>query len=225
MPRQATYEHTKIAVIESNWYKDSNVSVHSLFDVISDITCGSPHAYHYERANCEAAMKEAIPRIAKDRRIKYLYIATHGEEDALQLYNGDNFTRTELKNQLIKIKNSSGSTLRGLYLGSCLVGSSNLADFLFADDIAPRWIAGYDKKISWVQSSALDMLFFNELIDADSSSGAETPRMKIESIAKFIGKAAPGLVKDLGFGIYVRKKGNGGAKDLLAAVKGAVTEK
>ena len=73
------------------------------------------------------------------------------------------------------------------------------------------WLAGY-KEIDWIASSALDVLFFNKLI---AKRGTEL--RKIQRVADYLVAIAPGLVRELGFGIYVRKPGTGGSKNLLSA--------
>lgn len=204
--------HTGIAVIESNWQRKSNLSVRGLFDLIANISCDNPNAYHYEIANSEAAIKEAIPRIGSYRECRYLYIAAHGDEKGLSFLNADRLTRAELRNLLRDIKDTDGSKLRGLCLGSCLFGTDALADFLFREDVGVRWIAGYATQVPWVESSALDLLFFNELIDGVEG---ETDIQAITRTAKRLLEIAPGLVNELGFGIFVRKRRTGGAKNLL----------
>lgn len=203
--------HTGIGVIESNWQRKSNLSVRGLFDLIANISCDNPNAYHYEIANSEVAIKEAIPRIGSYRECRYLYIAAHGDEKGLGFLNDDRLTRTELRNLLRDIRNTDGSKLRGLCLGSCLFGTDKLADFLFSEDVGVRWIAGYSTEVAWIESSALDLLFFNELISVEG----ETDIQAINRTAKRLLEVAPGLVKELGFGIFVRKKKTGGAKNLL----------
>lgn len=207
-------DHTGIAVIESNWWRKSNVSVRGLYALVADIASSNPNAFHYEMANSEAALKEAIPRIASYRECRYLSIAMHGDENGLSLLNGERLSRTELRNILCRIKITNRSNLRGLYLGSCLFATNRLADHLFSADIGVHWIAGFTTAVDWILSSALDLLFFNELLD----SAEETEIQRIERVATRLRQIAPGLIKELGFGIYTRKRAVGGAKNLLSLV-------
>lgn len=101
--------------------------------------------------------------------------------------------------------------MSGIFLGSCLFGTEKLAEFIFSGDVGINWIAGYSEEVDWVKSSALDLLFFNELISGDD--GSEIAR--INRTAEDLLDTAPGLVRNLGFGIYTRKRG-GGIKNLLA---------
>lgn len=205
---------TGIAVIESKWWRGSNVSVRSMFDLVADIATRNPHGYHYEMANSEAALKESIPRIAGYRDCRYLCLAMHGDSDGLQLINKERLSRTELRNLLTRVKAKPGSKLAGVYLSSCAFGTRDLADFVFQQDAGVSWIAGYSERVDFIESSALDLLFFNHLVWEDASTEGE----KIKAVAKRITDIAPGLARELGFGIYVRKQGTGGAKNLLAPI-------
>jgi hypothetical protein len=206
--------HTGLAVIESGWWRKSNVSVRALFELVANIACENPNAYHYEMTNSEAAIKEAIPRIASYRECKYLCIATHGNEEGLCLLNVERLSRSELRNMLSRIHQTNGSKLRGLYLGSCLFSTDRLADFLFDKDIGIHWVAGYTNEVDWIDSSAMDLLFFNELLNGQN----ETEIQRIQRVADRLLEISRGLVRELGFGIYTRKRATGGAKNLLESV-------
>jgi len=207
-------EHTGIALIESNWERDSNISVRGLLELAANIRFGNPNSFHYEMANSEVALKEAIPRVARNRRYRYLYLAMHGDEKGLAPFNNDRLTRTELRNLLCAIKDEDQATIRGVFLGCCLFGTDRLAEYLFSYDIAPSWIAGYSTSSAWIEASALDLLFFNELIC--EMTAPETEIQKINRVAERLLEIAPGLVAELGFGIFTRKQG-GGVKNLLSS--------
>ena len=211
-------EHTNIAVVESTWWQGRNTSVRGLFELVADINCQNPHRYHYEMANSEAALKEIIPRIGSYRNCKYLYLAMHGDENGL-IMGDQRLSRTELRNLLKKIKATSGSTLTGIYLGSCLFGTEKLASFLFEEDVGVQWIAGYSTKVDWIKSSALDLLFFNELISHDGITEIE----RINQTASDLAQTAPHLMTQLGFSIHTRKRG-GGMKNLAEDAYAQVDE-
>lgn len=208
--------HTGIAVIESKWFEGSNVSVRGLFDLVADLATDTPHAYHYEMACSEVALKEAIPRVAKDNSCRYLCLAMHGNDKGLQLINGDQVTRTELKNMLVRIRAQRGAKLAGIHMAACIFGTEEIAEKLFSTPTELRWMAGYTQEVDWIESSALDLLFFNYLADLDDVPLTEI--QKIHAVARKLAGSVDGLVKKLGFGIYVRKQRTGGAKNLMAQV-------
>ncbi len=207
-------EHTKIAVLESKWWNKSNVSARGLFDLVSDMHCETPHGYHYEMVNSEAAAKEAISRVAGYTYCKILCIATHGDENGLRLYGGGHLSRTELRNAL---KNGGRSTIDGLHLSSCTFGTHKIADYLFNEGVRLTWVAGYSNEVDWLESSALDLLFFNEMLSTQRKTNK--PRVRIEKVAERIRKLAPGLARRLGFGVFVRERATGEVVDLLAEGK------
>ncbi len=207
----STSVESKLAVIEGKWDNKMNISVKGLFDILSDINFDTPHAYIYEMF-CDAnALTNIINRMATDKDIKYLYIGAHGNQSSIRGSGGD-VSRTKLRNILA---NLNIGTMEGLFLGSCLFGHEDNGDFL----LNPRgirnppikWIAGYTKSINWIDSSALDILFWNKFF---SFPGPAIHR--IESTALATQRLAPGLVVELGFCVYTKKKGpNGGIKNLL----------
>lgn len=203
--------HTGIAVLEARWWAKSNLSVRPLFDLIADIHCSNPHAYHYEMINSEAAAKEAIPRIGRLKHCKYLYIAAHGDADGIYLGGDERLSRTELKNRLNAIE---GSKFVGLYLGACSFGTKVLADHLFSGGVSLRWIAGYSKSPNWIDSSSLDLLFFNALLKKPRKG--DTSAKHFRKVARRIATSAGGLTKALGFGLYGRSPKTGKARDILA---------
>lgn len=206
-------KHTGIAVIESKWWEKSNVSIRSLFELIADLYADNPHSYHYEMANSEAALKEAILRVSSYKECRYLCLAMHGNEKGLELLNGEHLSRTELRNALDRVQAKHGAKISGLHLASCMFGTPQIADHIFQNQTNLVWMAGYTEKIDWIESSALDLLFFNQLI----SKSGETEVKKVQRVAKRLLANATGLVRKLGFGIYVRKQKTGGSKNLLAA--------
>lgn len=201
---------TRIAVIESRCWKNSNASIRGLFDLIADINFDNPNQYHYEMAMSAGTIKETIPRIAADGGCKYLYIATHGDTGGLHLYNGEKLSREDLRRLFRSIHEKPGSRITGLHLGSCLFATDELAAFMYERPVGLRWIAGYTEEVSWIESSALDLLFFNELIKYDAGSDLQN----IKDVAERLRTAAAGLIEELGFGIFVRERG-GIVRDLL----------
>lgn len=205
-------KHTQLAVLEGRWKDDSNISVRGLFDLLSDIHCRTPHGYHYEMFCDRAALKNMIDRVADDDRLHYVYIGAHGDEDGI--FGSDD---TCISRQAIKgmFKNWLPGTVDGLYLGTCLFGHETNADYLLnpanpRDKPPFKWVAGYENAVDWIDSSALDLLFWNTFLDC---SDTLSPLARIKATAAVLNRQAPGLVKDLGFQVFVRHRG--GVRGLL----------
>ena len=73
-----------LAVLESRWWTKTNDSVRGVFDMLAGILVGNPFGYHYEMFNTAESIKEMIPRIARTPDIHHIYIAAHGDEQAIQ---------------------------------------------------------------------------------------------------------------------------------------------
>lgn len=187
-----------LAVLESRWWKNSNTSVRGVFDLIIDLNFDSHHDYDYEMVNSKAAFTESFQRYALDKKTNFISIASHGCREGIQLYNNDIVSRSIIRNILKRDTNIR--CLSGLHLGSCFFGAKNLARFLFEEDISPWWVAGYSKRIDFARSTALDFIFFNEILEGD----ADDPVKTIKKVSKFLRAKAGGLCDSLQFGIYMQ---------------------
>jgi len=203
-------KYTGIAVLEAKWSWLSNVSVRGLFDLVATIHTENPNTYHYEMITSKAAAKEAIPRAGNLKAAKILSIISHGAEGKIDFINGEFLSSSDLIELLDKIYDNY---VEGLYLGGCSIGGRKFADNIFSSGTKIRWIAGYSKDVDWIDSSAFELLFFNELL---THKDEFTPSKYILNVARNLRRKAAGLTDELGFGIYVRKPAVGGIKDLIS---------
>lgn len=210
---------TKIGVIESKWEKRSNASVRDLFDLVAEQNFGNRNEYHYEMAMSPAAMEEAIPRLAADNRVRWLYLATHGDKRGIQLGNNCNIKAARLVELIEDIDATPNLKIHGIFFGACEFGGSRIAAKILEASGGITWTAGYITKVDWIESSVLDLLFFNLMIRKRCGEPRKQPltneRELVREVARALRHLAPGLIDDLGFGIYVRKKG-GGIENLVA---------
>ncbi len=202
---------SQLAVIEGKWSKRTNISVKGLFDILSDINFKTPHAYTYEMFCDSTSFNNITNRMGANSDIRYLYIGAHGNQNLISGSGGD-ISKIQLKNALVKLNNGA---MEGLFLGSCLFGHEENGSFLLNppnnNNPPIKWIAGYTESIDWIDSSVLDLLFWNKFFYSDG-----TPVERIRSVAKQIKQLVPGLIDELGFRIYIRKKGpSGDIKNLL----------
>lgn len=222
---------TKIAVLESRWHSPSNgiernTTVRPLFEFLSDIHFGTHHAFEYEMVGTQPALDEALARLSCSRRVTVAYLGMHGNERGLHLHGGGKVSRTHLRNTLRTISAVQGARLRGLYLGSCLFGTQQLANHLLSTNISLNWIAGYRESVDFVKSTALDLLFFNTWLEVKREHSSYTEIQRIHEVADRMRVEAPGLIRTplengnpncgLGFSLFVRRRGRaGGVRNLL----------
>ncbi|MGP0059791.1 MAG: hypothetical protein ACLPID_10945 [Beijerinckiaceae bacterium] len=193
-------KHSNLCVIESRWWQSRNTSVRGMFELLSDLHTGSHHGYEYEMVNSRTGFQESVGRLLQYERCNYLYIATHGEESGLAMFNDDGISRAVIRN-LLK-KHQEERNLVGLYLGSCSFLQPELVEFLYEEDISPWWIAGYSRKIDWIDSTALDFLCFNKILSEERNL-SDNPVKLIRKVAKQLSAECGGLIRKLGFQIYL----------------------
>ena len=119
---------SSLAVVEGKWSSKTNISVKSLFDLLSDLNFASPHEYLYEMFCDDASLENIIARMGKARDVKFIYIGAHGTNGSLHA-SGGRVSRTRLKNILGSLGTSS---IEGVFLGSCLFGQPENAEFLLS---------------------------------------------------------------------------------------------
>jgi hypothetical protein len=98
-----------------------------------------------------------------------------------------------------------GRNIIGMHLGCCSFLNRSAVEFLRGDDeedIAPWWIAGFNKRVDWIEATALDFLFFNKLLDNDKNATAN-PVKTIRNVASGMMRECRGLARRLGFQIYL----------------------
>ena len=195
-----------LAVIESRWWKDGNSSVRGLFDVLSDIHNDNPAAYHYEMFNNRSSLNEIILRTA--RRYPNMYIAAHGSGRSIFGAEGrrtNNVSRTEFRNILRQTTRLHRSRLKGLFVGSCKFINGENARFLLEQERGQTarllWVSGYSKTIDFIDSSVVDLFFWNAYYHSDESS----ERRKIRAVAEKIDRFMPGAHRKLAFNIFLRQ--------------------
>ena len=213
-----------ISVIETKWFQETNTSVKGLFDLLADIHCHNPSAYHYEMFGSKRGFEDVFHRVARGPLTKEIYIASHGSSDGLQTpeaggLNDDFLSRKFIRSTVEKFLDDGNKRIDGIFFGCCEFGTELAAGEIL--DLGShrrnslRWICGYQKSVDWVESSALDMLFWNKYIEfryAYSSS----PREAIEKVSHYLNAMAGGLCSELGFAVYVRKVSrDGGVVNLI----------
>lgn len=125
---------------------------------------------------------------------KLLYIACHGSNGQLSGLS-KNLNRTSIQQAVQAARNISC-----VHFGSCLFGSEkNLEELMNA---APhlRWVAGYDKKVDWVDSTLFDILLWGRIESRDEDSHGR----KTHTLANELMEQVEGLTDHLGFRFHYR---------------------
>lgn len=197
-----------LVVAEGHWNDHSNHSVKSLFDLLSDLLKSNPHSYKYTQFPDAKGFDASVNSIMNSSH-KYLYIGSHGDLKGVYGSSKANpVTFTIIKNRIPHAK--------GLYLGTCLFGQSNVLTS-FVKDSALVWCSGYRKSVDWVDSSVLDLAFWKIFQLHNISSGKKVELTMIERTAKELQSKYASLILDLGFNIAIRRKGKDG-KDVIETV-------
>lgn len=207
--------HTGLAVLESRWDDDRNLSIREIFNLISDIHTNSSHSYDYEMVNSRVAFIEAFRRYRSLERTNYLSIHCHGNEQGLCMSNKDSISRAILRNCL---KGDENRYLSGLHIGACSFINSSLVEFLYCGDISPWWIAGYGKDIDFIESTGLDFIFFHKLISFNGYKKlSEIDKIRI--VSNQMSEEMPGLIKKLDFCIFYYEDNSKEVIDMLSDSK------
>jgi hypothetical protein len=156
--------HSGLAVIESRWWKDGNDSVRPLFETLAGIVEGNPHSVRYDMFVEEASLARIISDVADSEEIHSIYIGAHGEDTFIAGLGDAQVSRAKLRNMLHN-SNARGS-ISGLYFGSCLIANESNASFFLEEPqrTGLKWVAGYTKSVDWIDSSAVDMIFWSKYL-------------------------------------------------------------
>lgn len=196
------------SIIESRWWKTGNHSVRALFEAIAAIHYLNPSAFFYDMFADRSSLSKVLTMRCSDNVTEVLYLATHGDERQIGPGGGDSISRAEFRNDLVAANQSS--QLRGLYLGTCLTGNLDTAEFLLSQNTGLDWLAGYRAPVDWVDGSAIDMVFFHKLVD-EYRANAGRRRRKYSSkkmahlAATNLVNLIPGASSKYGFNIYFRE--------------------
>jgi hypothetical protein len=156
--------HTGLAVIESRWWRSRNDSVRPLFETLAGIVEGNPHSVRYDMFVEEDSLSQIISDVARDPDLHSIYIGAHGDETSICGLGDATISRTRLRNML-RGANAAGA-IAGLYFGSCLIATPRNVSFWLTETPTTglKWIAGYTKSVDWVDSSAVDMIFWSKYL-------------------------------------------------------------
>jgi hypothetical protein len=204
--------HTGLAVVESRWWDDGNDSVRPLFETVSGIVEGNPHSVRYDMFADDPSLTIIIDNIAASGNFHSVYIGAHGDENSIGGLGNAEISRARLRN-ILRAANGKGA-ISGLYFGSCLVATDRNATFLLVDQppTGLKWIAGYNKSVDWVDSSAVDMIFWSKLLHERKVNRSRRRNKKsalemMKHASSEMKKLVPTIFNEMGFNIYYLDNG------------------
>ncbi|WP_334162666.1 hypothetical protein [Phenylobacterium sp.] len=163
-----------------------------------------PDGFEYEMAASPAGLEEVAARLTSRERAQVLYLGCHGDETGeLVFHSGERLS----PNRLADLLAACGPSLRGLYLGACFAGRRRLARRAFDRCPQLRWVAGYRQEVDFVDSSLLDVMFFNRWLNSEAQG-----LRRVEEVVRDLARQMPGLLASQsgGLGFKVHAKGRDG---------------
>lgn len=203
--------HSGLAVIETKWWKNSNISISPFIETACSMFDEGPIPFHYEMATSAAAFREAIPRMVRTLGTKYLYIAAHGTEAGLECFNGDVLTSKEITELLAGALSQRGVSLKGVHFGVCHFGGRLALSSMLQANPKLTWASGYDRSVDWLGSAATDMQFLFHLL----GSREPTDQLRIADAAEALRTLTGGACAEYGLAIYSKAGGKSPVKNLL----------
>lgn len=199
--------HTGLAIVESRWWKSGNDSVRPLFETLSGIVEDNPHSVRYDMFAEEHSLWSIIADICSDDLYHSIYIGAHGDEGSIGGIGGAGISRAKLRN-ILKNCNGAGH-IRGLYFGSCLIGTARNAEFWLAASAGTgiKWVGGYNKSVDWIDSSAIDMIFWSKYLherkrNRSRRKGKWTELDMVKHAAGEMKVLMPTVFNEMGFNIH-----------------------
>ncbi len=190
----------KTAVVEGRWWRNQNVSIKPLFDLISDLTTETPHSYHYETFGNGDSLCEILGRLSRQKNgIQHIYIASHGGEKGL-LGADDKIITFDFITESLK-----GTSFKSIFFGSCLMGRDKLARKILENCPNLNWVAGYSTKVDWIESSAMDFIYWYQLALEVVENPAISPVELRECLSNRMSNMFPIACMGTGFEMFVRK--------------------
>src|SRR5690242_16255077 len=121
-----------IGVLETRWEDKSSYSIRVFFECLSQLNDCGVDGFVYERFVSKQAFSDTISFVIEKPRVKYLYIASHGNSRGIVAANSARISKTEIRNDICGLHNKRGTTLHGLFVGSCKFVTAKSAQHLFS---------------------------------------------------------------------------------------------
>jgi hypothetical protein len=202
----ATNDMGPIAIIESRWWSEGNHTVRNLIEAVAAVHYGNPSAFFYDMFADRSSLATIFQTRATDGTTEVIYLASHGDQNNIGPTRNNAISRAEFRN-LIRLANTNAA-LKGLFLGTCLTGTLQTAEFFFQNNVTRLdWVAGYRESVDWVDGSAIDMVFMSKLAELYVANrrkrrGKLSPKEMAHEAATRLVRLIPGAHGQYLFNIY-----------------------
>jgi hypothetical protein len=143
----------------------------------------------------EGSLSRVISDVAAEGDFHSVYIGAHGDANSVYGIGDVPIGRARLRN-MFRTANAKGP-IAGLYFGSCSIASSANASFWLTEPPTTglQWIAGYTENVDWVDSAAVDMIFWSKYLRERQLNRGKRRGKKTElEMVKQASSAVKGLV-------------------------------
>ena len=158
-------------VLESYWSEDltQHESVQPFIKGLCDLNQWEFHYRTFDSSNDLSFWIRSFQKIRRSRKTKLVYIASHGSAKGMLTTLEENIPLSKLGKAL-----REAPSVTGLHLGACSLGKTEILKKLLKDTPL-EWVAAYDQEVPWLESTALDLLFWSWIY-----AGAPRPKRFLE---------------------------------------------
>jgi hypothetical protein len=190
-------------VLESYWSENlrEKDSVKPFIKGLCDLQDWEFHYRAFDSVNDLDLWIGTFNKMRRAGKDKIIYLATHGSKAGKLSTLEESIPIAELGKIL-----SHAKSIVGLHLGSCNLGQPKILEDL-AEKTSLDWVAAYDQEVPWLESTALDLLFWAWIY-----AGAPRPRRS----RKLSPEAAAhelysrfNYAREMGFRVVYRQSGGG----------------
>jgi hypothetical protein len=191
-------------VLESYWSENlrERESVQPFVKGLCDLHAWEFHYRTFDSANDLKLWIKNFNSIRRARLDKIVYLATHGSK-AGRLRTLEQNIPLETLGRIVR----PAKSIVGLHLGSCNLGQPAILKQLVRRT-SVEWVAAYDQEVPWLESTALDLLFWSWIY-----AGAPRPkraRRLTPELAAHELYARFNYAREMGFRVVSRRPGAGG---------------